>query len=90
MPGNLSGNRVLSGRLAGFTKTEVLALWESYKADPFASVITAASINGQSLSFGQGLTSAERARILQNALAQVDPGNWGAPSQTIAVRFGGC
>lgn len=82
-----SANRVLSGRLAGFTKAEVEALWEAYKADPFASVITAAGINGQTLSFGNGVSSAEKARILQAALAQVDP-SWPAPSQRISVRFG--
>jgi hypothetical protein len=87
LAGNLSPNRVLSGRLAGFTKAEVEALWLAYKADPFASVITAASINGQSLSFGQGVGTAERQRILQNALAQVDPA-WSPPSQTLRVRFG--
>jgi hypothetical protein len=88
MPGNLTANRVLSGRLAGFTKAQVEALWTAYQADPFASVITAASINGQSLSFGQGLGSAEKSRIIRDALAQVDPGNWSSPGQTIAVRFG--
>lgn len=84
---NLSANRVLTGRLAGFTKAEVQALFDAYKADPFASVITATTINGQSLSFGQGLASGEKARILHDALAQVDP-TWTPPSQAIRFRFG--
>lgn len=86
--GNLSANRVLSGRLAGFSKAEVEALWRTYQADPFAPVLTATTINGQSLSFGAGLASGERGRIIRHALAQVDPGNWAAPSATIGMRFG--
>lgn len=88
MPGNLASNRVLSGRLAGFTKAEVLALWTTYKADPFAVTITSTTIDGQSISFGTGLTTTEKARILQSALAQVDPVNWSNPGQRISVRFG--
>lgn len=88
MAGNLTANRVLSGRLAGFTKAQVEALWTAYQADPMASVITQASINGQSLSFGSGLTSSEKSRIIRDALAQVDPANWQGPSQVMRVRFG--
>lgn len=87
MPGNISANRVLSGRLAGFTKAEVEALWLKFKDDPFAETISSLSLNGQQMSFGAGLSSAEKSRILRDALAQVDPANWSPPDRTLAVRF---
>lgn len=87
MPGNLSANRVVGGRLAGFTKAEVEALWLRYKEDPFAESISSFSLNGQQMSFGAGLSSADKSRIIRDALAQVDPGNWAAPGLTMSVRF---
>lgn len=86
--GSASSSRVLSGPLAGFTKAQVETLWTAYQAAPFAESLTAASINGQSFTWGAGLGSAEKSRILRAALSQVDPANWLPLTHTVAVRFG--
>lgn len=81
-----TSNRVVSGFFTGFTKAEITAIWQAFKADPFARQLTSASINGQSLSWPPGISPQEKQRMIQQAMSQVDP-SWCPPSQQIAVRF---
>jgi hypothetical protein len=84
-----TSNKVLSGPFIGKTKAELLTLLRAAQdelADGGATV-TSASVNGQSFSKTQGPSVLSRIRLIQAALAQVDP-DYLAPGHTINVRFG--
>lgn len=49
--------------------------------------LTGATVNGQSFQKTAGLSPMARIRLIQAALAQVDP-DYIAPSQQMVVRFG--
>jgi hypothetical protein len=91
MPGNLSSNRVLSGPYSGFTRAEMQAEWERYKAQlqQSSSRLQGSSVNGQSFQFGPraDMSLTTWGRQIRRALSQVDP-SWCGPQTSIAVRFG--
>ena len=80
--------KVLTGPLAGYTKAQLLALQAELQKEMMQGRgnLTGASQNGQSYQFGSGLNIGERLRIVQSALAQVDPSAF-APTTTIRTRF---
>lgn len=80
-------NTVLTGPLAGYTKPQLLALRvELQQALMSGGTLVGASVNGQSFSKTPGLGAAERLRIVNAALAQVDPTAF-AEGSTIYTRF---
>lgn len=84
-----TSNRVLTGPFAGKTKAELRALLTAAQQELIdgGGSLTGASVNGQSFQKTAGPTPLTRIRLIQSALAQVDP-DFIAPSHTIAMRFG--
>lgn len=79
------------GPYVGRTRAELLGILRDAQNElaDGGDNITSASINGQQFSAGGGPSVLQRIRLVQAALAQVDP-DFIAPSGTINVRFGGC
>lgn len=79
---------VLTGPLAGYTKPQLLALRTEIQAEMMQGRgnLSGSSQNGQSYQFGPGLSAGERLRLVQSALAQVDPTAFPATT-TIRTRF---
>ncbi len=90
MLGIAISSRVQTGLYAGFTRAEMLVIFENYKAAAadIGSDLLGASVNGNSFQFGprKDLSLAEWSRQIQFALSQVDP-DFCAPQNSIAVRF---
>jgi hypothetical protein len=81
-------SRVLTGPFVGKTKSELETLLTAAQAElgDGGGTITGGSVNGQSFQKTAGPSVLTRIRLLQQALAQVDP-DYVAPSGTINVRF---
>lgn len=85
-------NKVLTGPYVGKTRSELRTLLTTLQSQLSGGgqTLTGASINGQSLQFAQGPSVLTQIKLVQQALAQVDP-DFIAPSGTINVRFtSGC
>jgi hypothetical protein len=82
-------NRVLYGPFVGKTKSDLETLLTAAQAelgDGGGGTITGASVNGQSFQKTAGPSVLSRIRMIQSALAQVDP-DYIAPTHAIATRF---
>lgn len=90
MAGYATSTKVLNGLYAGFTRAEMTAEWERYKAQlqSTGSRLNGATVNGQQYQFGprSDMSLAEWGRQVRFALSQVDP-DFIAPSSSIGVRF---
>jgi hypothetical protein len=86
-------NKVISGPYFGFTRTEMNAEYDRYKAalQKSGSRLTGASISGQSFSYGPrgDWSLTQWAKEVQSGLAQVDP-SFQTPSGQIVTRFTSC
>lgn len=80
--------RVERGPYVGKTKEEMRALLVAAqeRLSSGGGTLLGSSVNGQSFQFAAGMSPIAQIRLIQAALAQVDP-SFVAPSNQIAVRF---